>query len=252
MLMIAKGRSIRRAVSRAQPIRGPHALRFDAEHPRTIIGIGPRISDIRHQLEQQARQEFAVSNRLLDAVGDDLRSDEAAGTDRGDERTAWTRRLQRAADRYNDILRSLAGVRERGDRGPDSVGNRREGDDDQNRRTDRDRADRERGQAGRNDLDRNAQQPQRLNRGEIARVFLINHAVRQAGEAYFLNQSSHRQPGNNDASRGGSGQRLRERARQLETDSHQILQRVQASANRPDNDDDRRDQDQNRDRDRRN
>jgi hypothetical protein len=214
------------------------------------------------QLEQQARQEFAVSNRLLDAVGDDLRSDEARGDDRGNERTAWTRRLQRAADRYNDTLRTIAGVRERGDRGPDSVGNRGDRDDDQNRRADRERADRDReradrdreradrdrDQAGRNDSDRNAQQPQRLSRGDLARVFLINHAVRQASEAYFLNQTSSRQPGNNAAARGGSGQRLQERARQLEADSNQILQRVQASANRPDNDDERRDQDQNRDR----
>jgi hypothetical protein len=204
------------------------------------------------QLEQQARQEFAVSNRLLDAVGDDLRSEEGqgAGADRGDERTAWTRRLQRAADRYNDLLRSIAGVRERGDRESSSVGNRGEGDNDQNRRT------------GRNDSDRNAQQqqqqqqPQRLSRGDIARLFLINHAVRQASEAYFLNQANSRRPGDNAEARGGSAQRLQERARQLEADSNQILQRVQASANRPDNDGDQRDrnrdQDQNRDRDRRN
>jgi hypothetical protein len=65
-----------------------------------------------------------------------------------------------------------------------------------------------------------------------------------------LNQWSNRQQGNNAEGRGGSNQRLQERARQLETDSNQILQRVQASANQQDGDSNRRDQDRDRDRDR--
>lgn len=197
------------------------------------------------QLEQQARQEFAASNRLLDAVEKDIRSDADAGAARSDDRTTWTRRIHRAANRYTDTLRSLAGVREGDDRASGSVGNRGEADDDQNRRNDRT----DRDQANRTDSDRDAQQRQRLNRGDVARVFLINHAVRQATEAYFLNQWNNRQQGNNADARGGSTQRLQERARQLEADSNQILQRVQGSGNQQDSDANRRNQDRDRDQD---
>jgi hypothetical protein len=197
------------------------------------------------QLEQQARQEFAASDRMLDAVEDDIRSE--AGGDRSNDRANWTRRLRNEANRYTDTLRSLAGVREGDDRESGSVGNRGQADDDQNRRNDRN--DRDRG--NRSDSNQNAQQQQRLNRGDIARVFLINHAVRQATEAFYLNQWSNRQQGNNAEEREGRGsaQRLQERIRRLEADSNQILQRVQASANQQDNDDNRRDQDRDRDRD---
>jgi hypothetical protein len=198
------------------------------------------------QLEQQARQEFAASDRLLDAVEKDIRSDADADAARSDDRTNWTRRIHRAANRYTDTLRSLAGVREGDDRATDSVSNRGQADD-QNRRNDRTDRDQARDQANRSDSNRDAQQQQRLNRGDIARVFLINHAVRQATEAYFMNQWHNRQQGNNADARGGSTQRLQERARQLEADSNQILQRVQGSGNPQDNDANRRnpDQDQN-------
>jgi len=199
------------------------------------------------QLERQARQEFAASNRLLDGVEKEIRSDADDNAARSDDRTTWTRRIHRAANRYTDTLRSLAGVREGDDRGSDSVGNRGQADDDQNRRNDRN----DRDQANRADSNRDGQQQQqRLNRGDIARVFLINHAVRQATEAYFLNQWNNRQQGNNAEGRGGSNQRLQERARQLEADSNQILQRVQASGIQQDNDANRGNQDRDRDRDR--
>jgi len=198
------------------------------------------------QLERQARQEFAASNRLLDGVERDIRSDADDNAARSDDRTTWTRRIHRAANRYTDTLRSLAGVREGDDRGSDSVGNRGQADDDQNRRNDRN----DRDQANRADSNRDGQQQQRLNRGDIARVFLINHAVRQASEAYFLNQWNNRQQGNNADARGGSNQRLQERARQLEADSNQILQQVQASGIQQDNDANRGNQDRDRDRDR--
>jgi len=190
-------------------------------------------------LEQQARQEFAASNRLLAAAGNAARPDAA----RPDDRTAWTRRLHAAANQYTNTLRSLAGVRERDDRASGSEGNRGQGDADQDRRNDR----AERDRADRADSNRNAQQQRRLNRGDIARVLLINHAVRQATEAYFVNQWDDRRQGNDADSRRGPAQRLRERARQLEADSNQILQRVQASASRQD-DDNRRDQDRDQDR----
>jgi hypothetical protein len=196
------------------------------------------------QLERQARQEFAASDRLLDAAGNDARPDAGADAARPDDRTAWTRRLHAAANQYTNTLRSLAGVRERDDRASGSEGNRGQGDADQDRRNDR--ADRDR--AGRSDSNRNAQQHRRLNRGDVARVLLINHAVRLATEAYFVNQWDDRRQGDDADSRRGPAQRHRERARQLEADSNQILQQVQASASRQDDDDNRRDQDRDQNR----
>jgi hypothetical protein len=196
------------------------------------------------QLEQQARQEFAASDRLLDAAGNDTRPDAGADADRPDDRTAWTHRLHAAANQYTNTLRSLAGVREHDDRASGSEGTRGQGDADQDRRNDR--ADRDR--ADRSDSNRNAQQHRRLNRGDVARVLLINHAVRLATEAYFVNQGHDRRQGNDADSRHGPSQRHRERARQLEADSNQILQRVQASASRQDDDDNRRDQDRDQNR----
>jgi hypothetical protein len=196
------------------------------------------------QLEQQARQEFAASDRLLDDAGNDIKSDEGAGAARAEDRTAWTRRLHTVANQYATTLRSLAAVSGRDDRASDSVGNRDRSNDDQNRRNVR--ADRD--QENRSDANQNAQQRQRLNRGDVARVILINHAVRQAAEAYGLNQWSNRQQADNTDARGGSAQRLQERARQLEADSNQILQRVQASANQQQaNDGNQRNRDQDRD-----
>src|SRR4051794_6696891 len=46
MLMIGDGRPALRAVPKAPSSRGPRDLRFDAEPPRTITGIGPRTSEI--------------------------------------------------------------------------------------------------------------------------------------------------------------------------------------------------------------
>ena len=135
-----------------------------------------------------------------------------------------TRRIHTAVRRYTDSLRSLAGVREGDARASASSGDRGQANADQNRRNDRTEGDQagrsdqnrrndrtEGDQSGRSESARNAQQQPRLNRGDVARVFLINHAVRQATEAYFLDQWNNRQEGNNANARGGSNQRLRER-----------------------------------------
>jgi hypothetical protein len=73
-------------------------------------------------------------------------------------------------------------------------------------------------------------------------VVLVNHAVRQALEAFEIDQWSQAAGSQRAAARGASAQRFQEHARQLAAESRQILQSVQGGAQGRDGGaDDRRD-----------
>jgi hypothetical protein len=182
------------------------------------------------QLQRQASQEFQASNRLLAAAEEDFRGQDGGAASREDG-SAWARRLHTAAHQYVQTLQTLSGVQEgRSDATNNSVGGQA---DQQN-----DRA----GSGARSGQGENNAEAGRLNRTDAARVVLVNHAVRQALQASEINQWTQAAGSQRAAVQGASAQRLQEHARRLASESRQILQSVQASANRGDRGaDDRRD-----------
>jgi hypothetical protein len=181
------------------------------------------------QLQRQARQEFETSNRLLSAADEDLRGQDGGAASRPEDRSAWSRRLHTAANQYVQTLQALSGVQAGRSDASNSVGGQA------NQQNDRANA------GGRPGQDQNAEAG-RLNRTDAARVVLVNHAVRQALQAFEINQWTQAVGSQRAAVQGASAQRIQEHARQLASESRQILQSIQAGANRPDGGaDDRRD-----------
>jgi len=201
-----------------------------------------------HQVRVQAWRQFENGERLLREANATLNAEgnnnaAAAGAGRDDSRNAWSRRLSTAAEQYASTLRALTGI---GSRAPEATAV----NDDQNR-NDRGRADANQNQANRgnaneNQADRGSDNQNAraggLNRGAAAQVALLKQAVREAIEAFELNQAHHHAFG---ANQGGvvnaSAQRLQEHARQMAADSQQLVQQVQAGLNNQQNN-----QDQNR------
>ena len=185
------------------------------------------------QLQQQAWHQFQDSDQLLQAADNDLRANEANAGNRAGDRSEWSRRLYTVANQYANNLRNLSGAN---NRPPDSV----EGQNDQDR-ANNDNRDRNRNQD--QGQGRNQSSSSNLNRTEIAQVTLINLAVSEALKGYELTQSSN---ANRLAAQSASGQRLQAHARQMSSESQQLLQKVIASANfRDNNPDDRENNDRN-------
>ena len=159
------------------------------------------------QLRQQAWHQFESSNQLLQATDTDLRASEA---NRDGDRSSWSRRLLTVSSQYANTLRSLSGVSS--NRPSGTVG----GQDDQDQANNRNN-DQNRNQGGNN-----------LGRTEVAQVTLINHAVGEAIQAFQL-----RHPNNASrfAAQNASGQRLQAHARQMSSESQQLLQNVISNAN---------------------
>jgi len=180
------------------------------------------------QLQRQARQEFEAGNRLLSAADEDLRGQNEGQASRGEDRSAWSRRLYTAAHQYVQTLQDLTGVQEGRSDASNSVG----GQGDQRN----DRA----GAGGRSGQDENAEAG-RLNRTDAARGVLVNHAVRQALQAHEIQQWTQALGSRPAAVQGASAQRVEEHARRLAAESRQILQSIQAGGRQRDGGADDRD-----------
>ncbi|HMB04146.1 MAG TPA: hypothetical protein VKP69_10465 [Isosphaeraceae bacterium] len=161
------------------------------------------------QLQQQASHQFEGSNQLFQETDNDLRTNEANAVDRAEDRSEWSRRLYTVANQYANTLRNLSGAN---NRPSGSVGRQNDQEQANNNNPN---------QSGSN-----------LSRTEIAQVTLINHAVSEALGAFELAQ---RNNANRSAAQSASGQRLQAHARQMSSESQQILQNLIAMANWRDN-----------------
>jgi hypothetical protein len=164
------------------------------------------------QLRQQASHQFESSNQLFQAAENDLRASEANEGNRAGDRSAWSRRLYTVAHQYANTLRDLSGA---SNRPSGSVG----GQTDQER--------------GNNDNQNRNRSDRNPNRTEIAQITLINHAVSEARGAFELTQWNN---ATRSAAQSASGQQLQAHARQMASESQQLLQNVIASANWQNND----------------
>ncbi len=147
------------------------------------------------QLQQQATRQFESSQQLFQTADGDLRSGEGNAANRAGDRSAWSRRLYNAANQYANTARTLTA-----------------GENWQART-----------EGGRNE--RNTKD--NLSCAEKAQITLINHAVAEAGWAFALEQG-HRT--HQFGTQSTAGQQLQTHARQMASDSRQLLQNLMASA----------------------
>jgi hypothetical protein len=153
-------------------------------------------------IQQQARQQFESSDRLLRTAKDNLGPE---------DRDNWSRRLYTVADQYTNTLRALAGV--------DSA--RAGRSDIQGGQGARERARGEQGEgpsSAREEISGGG-----LGRLEVASVALINNAVHDALEAFELRRAT--QEARGARSQSAQVQQLREHARQMPSNSKEVLQR---------------------------
>jgi hypothetical protein len=167
------------------------------------------------QIQQQARQQWEISTRMFNGVNDRLNNEGGAATG-AEDRNAWSRRLFTAAQQYTTTLRTLSGAT-----GESSSRSQAEG-----------------GQAAGLEVAGN------LNRTDLARAILINHAVKKALRAFELQQGqanrafgSSRAEGRGEREReraegrGDRDQRIQDHTQAMLSDSEQILQRIQDNVN---------------------
>jgi hypothetical protein len=153
-------------------------------------------------IQQQARQQFESSDRLLRTAKDNLGPE---------DRDNWSRRLYTVADQYTNTLRALAG----GD------ATRAGRSDIQGGQGARERARGEQGEgpsSAREEISGGG-----LGRLEVASVALINNAVHDALEAFELRRAT--QEARGARSQSAPVQQLREHARQMPSNSKEVLQR---------------------------
>lgn len=153
-------------------------------------------------IQQQARQQFESSDRLLRTAKDNLGPE---------DRDNWSRRLYTVADQYTNTLRALAG-------GDSTRAGR---SDIQGGQGARERARGEQGEgpsSAREEISAGG-----LGRLEVASVALINTAVHDALEAFELRRAT--QEARGARSQSAPVQQLREHARQMPSNSKEVLQR---------------------------
>jgi len=147
------------------------------------------------KLRQSASREFENGSQLLRAASTTLGAEANAAAE---SPSAWSRRLYTAANQYATTLRSLSGISDK--RSNDSGGG--------------------------------SSNESKLSRTEGAQVALINQAVREAIDAFALSRTTNQQMiGNRAVAMPASAQQLQTHAREMATDSQQLIRDVGAMAN---------------------